>query len=71
MARDDPEQGTAEMTGRVPRSQYNDFIGRFPMYGASSWLIRTSLDALLREVENDPTLEERIRIAITESVRNL
>lgn len=69
MPREYVETNQVEMSARVSKELYDEFIGLFPQHGASSWLIRTALEQFLEEVRKEPSTIERLREAIRESIR--
>lgn len=69
MPREFPDTGQVEMSAKVPKELYDEFIGFFPQHGASSWFIRTALTNLIAEVSKDVPAVDRVREAIRESIR--
>lgn len=67
MPREYPDTDQVEFTGRVARPDYEEFIGRFPMYGATTWFIRTALSRFLAECQANPSLDD----IIIEAIRNM
>lgn len=55
-----------EFSSRVPREDYDEFVGNFPLHGATSWFIRRSLKEFNLQCRNDPSMIERIKEAIKE-----
>lgn len=67
MPREFPEAGQIEFAGRVTKADYDEFIGRFPVHGATTWFIRTALSNFLNECRANPTLDE----VVTEAIHNM
>lgn len=64
MPREFPDTGQIEMSGRVDKRLYDEFVGRFPHHGATTWFIRTSLVKFLDTIRDDPSLEEQVAEAM-------
>jgi hypothetical protein len=64
MPREFPDTGQIEMSGRVDKRQYEEFTGRFPHHGATTWFIRTALTRFLEVVRKDPSLEDKVAEAM-------
>ena len=67
MPREFPEAGQIEFSGRVSKADYDEFVGRFPQYGATTWFIRTALSKFLVECRSSSTLDE----IVTEAIKNM
>ena len=59
-----------EFGARIPTEMYEEFNRYFPQYGAATWFIRSSLNALLEKVRKDGDAQARVRAMIEEMVRN-
>ena len=55
-----------EFSSRVPKTDYDEFIGNFPLHGATSWFIRTALKEFNKKCSESPVVVEQVRQAITE-----
>lgn len=70
MPREFPEAGQIEFSGRVSKEDYDEFVGRFPIHGATTWFIRSSLKNFLEQCRTNPALEETVAEAIRAQVSN-
>lgn len=43
-----------QLAGFVDREHYDQFIGMFPFYGATTWFIREALHAFIQQVREHP-----------------
>ena len=59
-----------EFSSRVPREDYDEFAGNFPLHGATSWFIRTSLKEFNKKCRDNPSLIETIREAIEQMTKD-
>ncbi len=55
-----------EFSSRVPKVDYDEFVGNFPLHGATSWFIRTALKEFNKQCTENPTVIEQVRAAITD-----
>lgn len=53
-----------QISADVLASEYDEFIQRFPDKGSTTWLIRNSLHEFNKAVRDDPTLQEKVALAI-------
>lgn len=67
MPREFPDAGQIEFAGRVSKADYEEFIGRFPLHGATTWFIRSALSRFLTECQVNPSLDE----IVTEAIKNM
>jgi hypothetical protein len=58
-----------EFSSRVPKSDYDEFVGNFPVHGAVSWFIRSALKEFNKQCRAEPSTIERIREAIVEVMK--
>ena len=68
MPREYPDN-LVEFSAKVPKADYEEFIGLLPIHGATAWLIRNALKECNAKLRNDPTLVERLREAIGEALK--
>lgn len=64
MPREFKDTGQIELSGRVDKAQYDEFMGRFPIHGAATWFVRQALSRFLDQIRGNPTLEEQIAEAM-------
>lgn len=64
MPREFPDLGLIEFSSRVPKNDYDEFIGNFPLHGATSWFIRTALREFNLQCRANPAAIETIRESI-------
>jgi hypothetical protein len=64
MPREFPGEGLIEFSSRVPKSDYDEFIGNFPLHGATSWFIRTALREFNISCRDNPNAIAHIRANI-------
>lgn len=58
-----------EFSAKVPKADYEEFIGYLPIHGSTAWLIRNALKEINAKLRDDPTLVSRLREAITEMTK--
>lgn len=58
-----------ELTARVDRPDYDEFIGNLPTFGATSWFIRTAVKNFNEQCKKDPSLADKVRAAIEDMGR--
>lgn len=55
---------TKEFGAKIPQDLYDEFRELFPMYGATTWFIQTSLESFLAQVRENSSLQHLVEKSI-------
>lgn len=64
-----PAARTVEISAEIPRDLYLQLEEHFPFYGFKRWLIENTCRELLRQVERDPSMVQRVESLVGEMLR--